>query len=119
MFFNIPFVTQEEEPTMAQPSGPVQVNLPTIPPPKLSEKRGKQTKQLTLFGLPATPSTKTIKVSAFKKKNGSLVPAHTRHIKAKKRNKKKKPATTPPPTLDPSVALALKLQKEEWDRFKP
>ena len=131
---HIPVVTQDEDPTMA-PSLPascqknpgVQASSPTS-----SVNKKKSAVQLTLFGFPVIETTKTVSVSTFRKKNGTVVPAHTRHVKVAKVKSTKKSGTTKsgkptsrktpskfiaPNDCKESVALAFCLHIEEHKKL--
>jgi len=124
----IPFVTQEEEPTMATLPLSAKTKSPAVP-----TTANKKAVQLNLFGVPSFPSTKSITIPSLRKKNGTLVAAHTRHVKVhkpksnKKSSSKKqsKPNTTKPESLmfvapddcKESVALAFSLHMEEHKKL--
>jgi len=130
---HIPVVTQDEDPTMAPSLLPAKKN-PGVQAssPTSSVNKKKSAVQLTLFGFPMIETTKTVSVSTFRKKNGTVVPAHTRHVKVAKVKSTKKSGTTKsgkptsrktpskfiaPNDCKESVALAFSLHIEEHKKL--
>jgi hypothetical protein len=117
----ITYVIQDGQPTMA-PSIPASNTIP-IPAPKW-----KTCVQVKLNGDLAVPVSKSVTVPSFRKKNGTLVASHTRHVsitKSKSAKKvppyKKKKATNhhyfakfeAPDDCKESVSLAYSLRIQE------
>ena len=117
-------ITQEE--TMAPTILPPQAFQPTpsYQQPFFHAPK-KVTVQLNLYGVAAVPSTKKIHVPAYRKKDGTYVASHQRHVKLTKSSKPKKSqsnkhkqAKFPHPShysveCKASISLAYSLQIEE------
>jgi len=85
----IPYVTQDEDPTMAPP-------FPAVAAPPVARIKQGTPKQRDLHGNIVSPPNESVPVKAFKRKNGTPVRAHRRTVSNKqKQTPKASPKNVP------------------------